>query len=40
MKSFHYDRQLQAHMHAFIYVDTETMTKEDYFTAIKQLVEN
>ena len=29
MKRFHYDRQLQIYMYAFMYVDPETMSDED-----------
>ena len=33
LKCFHYERQLQVYMYAFMYVDTEKMTVEDNFTS-------
>ena len=40
MKRFNHDYQLQIYMYAFMYVDTETIPVEDYFTATKEIVEN
>ena len=40
MNRFHYDRQLQVYMCAFMYIDLETMSEEDYFTATKICVAN
>ena len=40
LKRFHHDRQLQAYMYDFMYVDTETMPVEDHFTATKRIFLN
>ena len=40
LKIFHHDLQIQVYMYAFMYVDTETMPVEDYFTATKKLLKN
>ena len=39
MKRFHHDLQLQVYMYDFMYVDTETITMEDYFPDTKTCVE-
>ena len=39
MKRFDYEQKPQVYMYAFIYVDTETMAEEYYFTATKTFVE-
>ena len=38
LKSFHYDRQLQVYMFAFMYVDPQKMPVEDYFSNRKTFV--
>ena len=40
MKIFNYDRRLQVYMYDFVYVDTQKMTEEGYFTVTKTYVEN
>ena len=40
MKKFHYAHRLLVYIYPFIYVDTETMTEEDYFPAAKKIVVN
>ena len=40
LSGFHHDLRLQVYMHAFMYVDTETIAEEDYFPATKEFFEN
>ena len=40
MKRFHYHTQLRFCMYALMYVYTEIMVEEDYFTDTKTFVEN
>ena len=40
LKRFHHDYILQIYMYDFMYVDTQTMTAEDYFNATKEFVVN
>ena len=40
LKIFHSDDQLQVYMYAFMYVDPETISSEEYYPATKILVEN
>ena len=40
LKRFHHDRVLQVYMHAFMYVDPDTIPVQDRFTATKTFVEN
>ena len=40
IKRFHYDRQLQVYMDAFIYVDSDTTEEEEYLPYTKFFVVN
>ena len=40
LKRFHHDRQLQAYMYDFMYVDPETISLEDHFPDIKTFAVN
>ena len=40
LKCFHYERQLQVYMYAFMYVDIEKMLVEEQFTATNTFVVN
>ena len=40
MKRFYHELRLQVYIYAFMYINTEIITEEDYFPATKTCVEN
>ena len=40
MKRFNNDQHLQFYMYDFMYVDTDTITEEEYFSSTRNIFEN